>query len=53
MLSDRMFQRILHLNDRELYPYEGVLAFGIWRRFLSLKSGLVSLVVKKSDITGG
>ena len=34
MLSDRVFQSILPLNDRELCPYEEVFTFGIWRRFL-------------------
>ena len=34
MLSDRVFQSILLLNDRELYPYEDVFTFGIWSRFL-------------------
>ena len=33
MLSDRVFQSILPLNDRELCPHEDALAFGIWRRF--------------------
>ena len=37
MLSDRVFQSILPLNDRELCPYEDVVTFGIWRRFLFLK----------------
>ena len=33
MLSDRVFQSILPLNDRKLCPYEEVLTFGIWSRF--------------------
>ena len=33
MLSDRVFQSILPLNDRELCPYEEVFTFGIWSRF--------------------
>ena len=32
MLSDRVFQITLPLNDRELCPYEKVFTFGIWRR---------------------
>ena len=38
MLSDRVFQSILPLNDTELCPYEEVFTFGIWRRFFILKS---------------
>ena len=34
MLSERVFQSILPLNDRELCPYEEVSTFGIWSRFL-------------------
>ena len=29
MLSDRVFQRMLPLNDGDLCPYEDVLNFGI------------------------
>ena len=32
MLSDRLFQRILPLNDRELCQYEAIFTFGVWRR---------------------
>ena len=38
MLSDRVFQSILPLKDRELCPYEEVFTFGIWSRFFNLKS---------------
>ena len=38
MLSDRVFQSILPLNDKELCPYEEVFTFGIWSRFFILKS---------------
>ena len=38
MLSDRVFQSILPLNDRELCPYEEVFTFGIWKRYFFLKS---------------
>ena len=38
MLSDRVFQSILPLNDRELCPYEEVFTFGVWSRFFILKS---------------
>ena len=34
MLSDRVLQNILTLNDREHCSYENVFNFGIWRRFL-------------------
>ena len=30
MLSDRVFQRILPLNGRELCPLEDAFTFGIW-----------------------
>ena len=53
MLSDRMFQSMLPLNDRELCPYEDVFTFGMWRRFFILKSKLISLVVKNSVKTAG
>ena len=52
MLSDRVFQSILPLNDRELCPYEEIFIFGIWRRFL-FSSQLISLVVKNSVKTAG
>ena len=32
MLSDRVFQSIVPLNDRKLCPNEEVFTFGIWRR---------------------
>ena len=35
MLSDRVFQSILPLNNRELCPHGDVFTFGIWRRFYS------------------
>ena len=53
MLSDRVFQSILPLDDRELCPYEEVFTSGIWRRFFILKSKLISLVVKNSVKTAG
>ena len=53
MLSDRVFQSILPLNDRELCLYEDVSNFGIWRRFSILKSKLIYLVVKNSVKTAG
>ena len=37
MLSDRVFQSILPLNDRELCTYEDVFTFGIWRSIVILK----------------
>ena len=43
MLSERVFQSILPLNDRELCPYEDVITFGIWRRLL-FKGGFYSRV---------
>ena len=38
MVSDKVFQSILPLNDRELCPYEEDFTFGIWSRFFILKS---------------
>ena len=53
MQSDRVFKSILPLNDKELCSYEDVFTFGIWRRFVILKSLLVSSVVKNSvEIAG-
>ena len=49
MLSDKVFQSILPLNDRELCPYEDVLTFGTWSRFFILRSYVISFVVKNSD----
>ena len=48
MLSDKVFQSILPLNDRELRPYENVLNFGTWSRFFILRSYVISFVVKNS-----
>ena len=52
MLWDSMLQRILPLNNRELCPYEDVMTFGIWRRFLFLNDSLF-FIVKTSDKTAG
>jgi hypothetical protein len=49
MLSDKVFQSILPLNDSEICPYDDVLIFGSWRRFLILRIYLTSLVMKNSD----
>ena len=46
MLSDRVFQSILPLNDRELCSYENVFTFGIWRRFFIVKSDQIKNSVK-------
>ena len=53
MLSDKVFQSILPLNDMELIPYVDVLTFGNWRRFFILRSYFLSLVAKNSDKTAG
>ena len=38
MLSDRVFQSVLPLKDRELCPYEEAFTFGICSNFFVLKS---------------
>ena len=53
MLSDRVLQSILPLNDREFCPYEDAFTFDIWRRFFLLKSYFIPLVVKNSVKTAG
>ena len=48
MLSAKVFQSILPLNDSEICPYDNVLTFGSWRRLFIHKLYLTSLVVKNS-----